>query len=147
MNPEIALLNNYLVLGALLVGLGVAGFICRRNMIVMFLSAEIVLQGVSLSLAAWGRFHNNFQGQTLVLMIVAIAACEAALALALVLALFQRRGTLDAVAWHQLREADQPPPDELPDEPESPPPQWPRLSPAGLRPDWTAEETEFRTKV
>jgi NADH-quinone oxidoreductase subunit K len=147
MNTEIALLNNYLILGALLVGLGAAGVICRRNMIIMFLSVEIVLQGVSLSLAAWGRFHNNFQGQTLVLMIVAVAACEAAVALALVLALFQRRGTLDAVAWHRLREADQPPPERLPSEPESPPPQWPRLSPAGVRPTWPPEETEFRPKV
>ena len=59
------------------------GFLSRRNMIVMFLSAEIMLQGVSVSLVAWSRFHNDFGGQMLVLFIIAVAACEAAIALAL----------------------------------------------------------------
>ncbi len=79
-------------------------------MIVMFLSAEIMLQGVSLSLVAWSRFHNDFGGQMLVLFIIAVAACEAAVALALVVTLFRRRGKLDVAAWHVLREANQPPP-------------------------------------
>ena len=87
---EIALLNNYLIVGALLFGIGLVGFLSRRNMIVMFLSAEMMLQGVSLSLVAWSRFHNDFGGQMLVIFIIAVAACEAAIALALVLMLFQR---------------------------------------------------------
>ena len=78
---EIALLNNYLIVGALLFGIGMVGFLSRRNMIVMFLSAEIMLQGVSVSLVAWSRFHNDFGGQMLVLFIIAVAACEAAIAL------------------------------------------------------------------
>ena len=56
---EIALLHNYLIVGALLFGIGLIGFLTRRNMIVMFLSAEMVLQGVSLSLVAFSRFHND----------------------------------------------------------------------------------------
>ena len=59
MPPEIALLNNYLLVGAVLFGVGLIGFVSRRNMIVMFLSAEIMLQGVSLSLVAWSRFRND----------------------------------------------------------------------------------------
>ena len=59
---EYALLHNYLVVGALLFGIGLIGFLSRRNMIVMFLSAEMMLQGVSLSLVAWGRFYNDFGG-------------------------------------------------------------------------------------
>ena len=66
------------------------GFLSRRNMIVMFLSAEIMLQGVSLSLVAWSRFRNDFGGQMLVVFIIAVAACEAAVALALVVTLFRR---------------------------------------------------------
>ena len=97
---ELALLNDYLIVGALLVGIGMIGFLSRRNMIVMFLSAEIMLQGVSLSLVAWSRFRNDFGGQTLVLFIIAVAACEAAIALALVIALFRRRGNLNVAAWH-----------------------------------------------
>ena len=57
-------------------------------MIVMFLSAEMMLQGVSVSLVAWGRFHNDWGGQMLVIFIITVAACEAAIALALVLMLF-----------------------------------------------------------
>ena len=82
MPNEIALLNNYLIVGALLFGIGMIGFLSRRNMIVMFLSVEIMLQGVSVSLVAWSRFHNDFGGQMLVLFIIAVAACEAAMALA-----------------------------------------------------------------
>ena len=105
---EIALLNNYLIVGAMLFGIGLIGFLSRRNMIVMFLSAEMMLQGVSLSLVAWSRFHNDFGGQMLVMFIIAVAACEAAIALALVLMLFQRSGKLDIAVWQELREANQP---------------------------------------
>ena len=106
---EIALLNNYLVVGALLFGIGLIGFLSRRNMIVIFLAAEMMLQGVSLSLVAWGRYHNDRGGEMLVLFIIAVAACEAAIGLALILMLFQRRGSLDVAVWHALREENQPP--------------------------------------
>ena len=53
-----------------------------------------MLQGVSLSLVAWGRYHNDWGGQMLVLFIIAVAACEAAIALALILMLFRT-----AAAW------------------------------------------------
>ena len=79
---KLALLHNYLIVGALLFGIGLIGFFSRRNMIVMFLSAEMMLQGVSLSLVAWSRFHNDFGGQMLVIFIITVAACEAAIALA-----------------------------------------------------------------
>ena len=116
---EIALLNNYLVVGALLFGVGLIGFLSRRNMIVMFLAAEMMLQGISLSLVAWSRFHNDFGGQMLVIFIIAVAACEAAIVLGLVTVLFQRSGRLDVADWQALREANQPPfvAEVVPDEP------------------------------
>ncbi len=76
---EAALLQNSLLLGAALFSIGLVGFLCRRNMIVMFLCAEMMLQGVSVSLVAWGRWHNNWDGQVLVIFILTVAACEAAL--------------------------------------------------------------------
>ena len=79
--------ENYLIVGALLFGIGLVGFFSRRNMIVMFLSAEMMLQGVSVSLVAWGRYHNDWGGQMLVIFILTVAACEAAIALAVVLTL------------------------------------------------------------
>lgn len=149
MPHEIALLDNYLIVGAILFGIGVIGFLSRRNMIVMFLSAEIMLQGVSLSLVAWGRFHNNFGGQLLVLFIIAIAACEAAVALALVTTMAYRRGKLDVAEWHLLRESNQPPfqDEPLPPAPEDQREPWPRLPPAGVQPAIPREETDYRPRV
>lgn len=146
---EIALLNNYLIVGALMFGIGMIGFLSRRNMIVMFLSVEIMLQGVSISLVAWSRFHNDFGGQMLVVFIIALAACESAIALALVLMLFGRRGKLDIVDWQSLREANQPPfldeplPPELPEESEP----LPHLAPAGVQPEMRREEIDYRPHI
>ena len=78
---ELALLHNLLVVGALLFVTGMVGLLARRNVIVMFLSTELMLQGVSLSLVAWSRFRNDWGGQMLVIFIIAVAACEAAVAL------------------------------------------------------------------
>jgi NADH-quinone oxidoreductase subunit K len=131
MDPEIALLDNYLIVGALLFGIGTVGFLSRRNMIVMFLSAEMMLQGVSLNLVAWSRFRNDFGGQMLVIFII------------------RRSGKLDIALWHQLREDNQPPFEEpeLAEEPPEQPEVWPKLAPAGLRPGVPPEQTDYRSHV
>ncbi len=145
---EAHLLNNSLLVGAALFCIGLVGFLARRNMIVMFLCAEMMLQGVSISLVAWGRWHNNWDGQVLVIFILTVAACEAAIALALVLMLFQRRGNLDIAAWDELREsnlaayADE----ELPEVSE-PQQHWPELTPAGIEPKIDEEEITHRSYV
>lgn len=146
---EIALLTNCLVVGAILFGVGMIGFLSRRNMIVMFLSVEIMLQGVSLSLVAWSRFHNNFDGQMLVVFIIAVAACEAAIALALVMMLFHRRGNLDVAAWHALREANQPSFHDKPLPPETGPAEepLPHLPVAGVRPAIPRDDIDYRPRV
>ena len=148
-HPETALLHNYLFVGAMLFCIGLVGFLCRRNMIIMFLCAEMMLQGVSLSLVAWGRYHNDFSGQMLVVFMIAVAACEAAVALALVLMLFGQTGRLDVADWQQLREANQPEfvDREVPEEEPEPPLHWPHLPPAGVRPPETPEQNEFRDHV
>jgi len=149
MADEIALLNGYLSVGALLFGLGVVGFLTRRNMITVFLAAEMMLQGVSLSLIAWSRYYNDFGGQVLVLMIIAVAACEAAIALALILMLFRRRGSLDLALWQELREANQGAyvDCQAPEESPETPPDWPKLTPAGVAPPIPREETDYRPHV
>src|SRR6516164_7078984 len=108
MNPA-ATLQNYLVVGAILFGLGMIGFLARRNFIIMFLSAEMMLQGVSLNLVAFARYRGNLQGQAFVLFILTVAACEAALALALILMLYRSRRSLDVSIWQELREPGQDP--------------------------------------
>src|SRR5712692_9777293 len=101
-------LHNYLVVGAILFVLGMVGFLTRRNLIVLFLSAEMMLQGVAINLVAFARHHGNLQGQAFTLFIVTVAACEAAIALALILMLYRRRHSLDVSLWQDLREAGQP---------------------------------------
>jgi NADH-quinone oxidoreductase subunit K len=145
---EAALLQNSQLVAAALFGIGLVGFLSRRNMIVMFLCAEMMLQGVSISLVAWGRWHNNWDGQILVIFILTVAACEAALALALFLMLFQRRGTLDVADWDELRENNLPKyfDHELPDLVQ-PLPKWPQLTPAGAEPQMDEEEETHRSHV
>ncbi len=82
-------IHSYLVIGAILFILGMIGFLARRNLIVMFLCAEMMLQGVAINLVAFARYRGNLQGQAFVLFIVTVAACEAGIALALILMLFK----------------------------------------------------------
>ena len=128
-------LNNYLIVGALLFTLGIVGFLTRRNLIVMFLCAELMLQGVSVTLIGFSGYHGNWSGQVMAIFSLALAAAEAGIALALFVVLFRRAESLDVSIWQDLREADQPP---IPDEGENdlPPPtmNWPHLTPAGRLP-------------
>src|SRR4029077_10292869 len=103
-----AVLNNYLIVGALLFTLGLVGFLARRNLIVMFLCAELMLQGVSLTLVAFSAFHGTWSGQVFAIFSLALAAAEAGIALALFVVLFRRGHSLDVSIWQDLREADQP---------------------------------------
>ncbi len=102
------MLTNYLLIGAALMALGMLGFLSRRNLIVMFLSAEMMLQGTALTLVAFGRYHGNWTGQVFTIVILTVAACEASIALALILILFNRRSSLDVSLWQEIREPGQP---------------------------------------
>jgi NADH-quinone oxidoreductase subunit K len=136
-------LQSYLVVGAVLFALGIVGFLTRRNMIVMFLSAEMMLQGVAVNLVAFAKFRGDLGGQVLVLFILTVAACEAAIALALILMLYKRRKSLDVSVWQDLREADQEPDQDeetLPDVAKSE--DFQPLTPAGAAPLATKETQE-----
>jgi NADH-quinone oxidoreductase subunit K len=104
----IEMLTNYLLIGAALMALGMLGFLSRRNLIVMFLSAEMMLQGVALTLVGFGRFHGNWTGQVFTIVILTVAACEASIALALILILYNRKSSLDVSLWQEIREPGQP---------------------------------------
>ena len=98
------LTQNLLVFGGVLFAIGMVGFLTRRSIILMFLSLEMMLSGVSVNLIAFSRHHQNYQGQILAVMVLTIAACEAAIALALVVSLYRRKATLDVAAWDDLSE-------------------------------------------
>jgi NADH-quinone oxidoreductase subunit K len=132
---------HYLAVAAALFGIGLVGFLTRRNLITMFLCAEMMLQGVAINFVAFARYHGNLNGQVFVLFIVAVAACEAGIALAMFLMLYRRGKTLDSSDWQSLRELGVPPivDTELLPQPE-PEPADRQLQPAGVRPKLTAEE-------
>lgn len=145
---EVVLLQNYLLVGAALFTIGLVGFLVRRNIIVMFLCAEMMLQGVSISFVAWGRYHGDLDGQALVIFVIAVAACEAGIALALIVVLCQRVGSLDIVLWQKLREEGQSPyVDREVSEEQVIAPDWPKLTPAGVEPEVDVEEQTHRSHV
>lgn len=145
---ETALLQHYLVLGGMLFGIGLTGFLIRRNVIVMFLCVEMMLQGVSLNLIAWGRFHDRWDGQVLVIFLITVAACEAAIALVLILMLCRHAGNLDIASWQAAREEGLPAyvDHEVPEE-QIPEDHWPTLTPAGIQPEVDQEDQLYRTNV
>lgn len=145
---ELALLYNYLAVGGVLFALGLIGFVVRRNMIVMFLCAEMMLQGISLSLVGFGRYHNDWGGQMLTIFIITVAACEAGIAMALVLMLAQQTGKLDSALWQDLREESQPAyvDREIPEE-RAAERDWPTLTPAGIEPPRDPRDEQTRTRV
>src|SRR5262249_58372943 len=111
------------------------GFLTRRNLIVLFLSAEMMLQGVAINLLAFARHHGNFQGQAFTLFIITVAACEAAIALALILMLYRSRHSLDVSLWQELREPGQEATvDEEPLPPPAAEPPLPTLTPSRVEP-------------
>ena len=135
-------LYHYLIVGAVLFALGLIGFLARRNLIIMFLCVEMMLQGVSINLAAFARYRGNLQGQAFILFIVMVAACEAAIALALILMLYRRRHSLDVSKWQELREAGEEATEDMDPLPPSPRrPLMPQLTPSGLEPEHRAEES------
>lgn len=136
--------QQYLAVGAGLFILGGLGFLTRRNLILLVLSAEMMLHGVSLTLVTFGRMHHTLEGQAFTIFILTVAACEAALALALILALYRQAKSLDVEFWTELREPDLPPPtyDEDSREPPLAPPRlwhFPVLTPAGRSPQVPSE--------
>ncbi len=144
-------LRNYLLVGAVLFCLGMLGFLTRRNLIVMFLSIELMLQGTMLGLIALGRYHGTWTGQIFTIVILTVAACEASIALALVVILYNRRSSLDVTLWNEIHEADLPEVEtsESTAEPVAAAPgpeSYPRLITAGLEPEHAAAQAiERRT--
>ncbi|MFN0011481.1 MAG: NADH-quinone oxidoreductase subunit NuoK [Phycisphaerales bacterium] len=96
-------LAHYLFTSAAMFTLGLIGFLTRRNLIIMFLSTELMFQAAGIALIAFSRFHLNHTGETFVIFVLTVAAAEAAMALALVVLLFRRKETLDGSSWAEMR--------------------------------------------
>jgi NADH-quinone oxidoreductase subunit K len=86
-------LEHYLIVSALLFALGLLGVITRRNLLVIYMSLELMLNAANLALVAFSRFTDNLRGQIFVFFIITVAAAEVSVGLALIVALYRKRQT------------------------------------------------------
>jgi len=84
-------LHEYLFVSIMLFCLGLLGVILRRNLLVIYMSLELMLNAANLALVSFSRFNNRLDGQVLVFFIITVAAAEVAVGLALIVALYRKR--------------------------------------------------------
>jgi len=84
-------LNHYLVVSGLLFCLGLFGVLVRRNLLVVYMSLELMLNAANLALVAFSRFQRDLDGQMLVFFTITVAAAEVAVGLALIVAVYRKR--------------------------------------------------------
>jgi NADH-quinone oxidoreductase subunit K len=89
-------IEHYLILSVALFAIGVAGVLLRRNVIVMLMSIELILNAVNINLVAFSRLHGSVDGQVFAIFIIVAAAAEAVVGLGIILALARNRDTVDA---------------------------------------------------
>ncbi|MEK6691692.1 MAG: NADH-quinone oxidoreductase subunit NuoK [Nitrospirota bacterium] len=88
-------LNSYIVLSMIVFTIGVFGFLTRRNIIIMFISVELMLNAVNISLVAFSFYLQDLRGHILVFFIISVAAAEAAIGLAILIAFFRNKPTVN----------------------------------------------------
>ena len=86
MNP-----SNYVILSALLFGIGTLGVLVRRNAIVVFMSVELMLNAANLAFVAFARMHGNLNGQVVAFFVMVVAAAEVVVGLAIIVQIFRSR--------------------------------------------------------
>ena len=95
----------YLILGAVLFGIGMVGVLVRRNPLIMFMSIELMLNGVNINLMAFSSYLDGqlIRGQVFTIFVITVAAAEAAVGLAILLSLYRNRDTVDMERFNLLR--------------------------------------------
>ncbi len=93
----------YLVVSALIFGIGASGVLVRRNPLVILLCIELMLNAANLSLVTFARAHGNQDGQVFALIVMVVAACEVAVGLGLIVALYRRRLPIDVDELRELQ--------------------------------------------
>lgn len=89
------MISHYLVVSAALFSIGAFGVLARRNLLIILMSVEIMLNGVNVALLAFARLHGSVQGHVFVLMVMGVAAAEVSVGLAILIAVFRNRKTVD----------------------------------------------------
>jgi len=99
-----ASLTGYAIVSMILFSLGTIGVVSRRNIFVIYMSIELMLNGINLFLVTFARYHFNMDGQILSIMVIAIAAAEAAIFLSVIILLFRTKKSLDTDVFTDLKE-------------------------------------------
>jgi NADH-quinone oxidoreductase subunit K len=95
--------SHYLVLSAILFGLGVVAFVFKRNIITIFMAIELMLNAVNLAFVAFSQALGKLDGQIFVFFVIVVAAAEAAVGLAIVLLIARNRRTLNVERVNELK--------------------------------------------
>ncbi|MDI6784181.1 MAG: NADH-quinone oxidoreductase subunit NuoK [bacterium] len=88
-------ISYYLILSGILFSLGVLGVLFRRNILIIFMSIELMLNAVNLAFIAIARSLNSMDGQVIVFFVIAVAAAEVAVGLAIIITIFRNKETVD----------------------------------------------------
>tara|TARA_B100001029_G_scaffold99724_1_gene82022 strand:- start:1222 stop:1530 length:309 start_codon:yes stop_codon:yes gene_type:complete len=88
-------LSHYLLVSGALFSIGLLGVIVRRNLLIIYMSLELMLNSANVALVAMSRFYGNLDGQVMVFFIITVAAAEVAVGLALIVALYRKRQTAE----------------------------------------------------
>lgn len=97
-------ISHYLILATCLFFIGLVGILLRRNLIIVFMSIELMLNAINLLLVAFSAMHQNADGQVFVFFVMVIAACEAAVGLALIIALFKHFQSMSIDQFSNVKE-------------------------------------------
>ena len=96
-------LQHYLAVSMTLFCLGLLGVILRRNLLVIYMSLELMLNAANLALVSFSRFNNKLDGQVLVFFIITVAAAEVAVGLAIIVALYRARQTTNVEDLNSMK--------------------------------------------
>ncbi len=96
-------LSDYLVLGAILFTVGIAGVLTRKNPLIVFMSVELMLNSVNLTLITFSRLWGSVDGQVIALFVLVVAAAEVVVGLAIIVTIFRARATVDIDDVHTLQ--------------------------------------------
>ena len=89
-------INHYLAVSAALLLIGTLGVLTRRNIVVILMSIELILNAVNINLIAFSKYHNQVTGQVFAIFVIAVAVAEAAVGLGILIALFRNKGSVQA---------------------------------------------------
>lgn len=96
-------INIYISLALIMFSIGLIGVVLRRNLIMILISSELILNSANIVFVAASKYHSNLDGQIAVIFVISIAACEAAVGLSMIVAIFRKYGSIETNFFRSLK--------------------------------------------